>query len=64
VKKNLPMSSTGALLLEFSAGIGETLLQIQKTEEILKLLVTHFLRTKELPWEQILAQEEKERKKP
>jgi len=63
LKKNLALTDSEALKLEFMSVVGQTLLQIQMTEQALKRLATQFLRVKDMPWEQILASNEKERRK-
>jgi hypothetical protein len=56
-------SSVQLQLLELSSRMGVALFQIQKAEYVLKKLITIFLRASTLSWEQVLSQEEKERKR-
>jgi hypothetical protein len=57
------MSDAQLLKLELLGRIGEALLQIQRTEEVLKRTVTYFLRAGSCSWVDLLSQEERERKR-
>jgi hypothetical protein len=62
-KTQITLSQDQAARLELLSNIGTTLLQIQKTEYVIKHLVQRFLRANNMTWKQLLSYDEGEQRK-